>query len=505
MSLVKTDAGSVLQVTTPLADPVTWLSAVLTPGTTGSTPVATVTLQQSSPGLWQSAPLDLGTFGDYVYTIDATDAAGTHVAAPTIGNIDYNLSPWFHDIAGAPATLSYGHEILSVSGHVDTYNPNTGYTTTPYASASMSFDGSGFWSAADGSFSDSIGNAVGYNARPTTTSVQYSVGAFGADWTTVDSDPLTWAVAPVEQTRITLDHTSGAGLGVGKLLPITGVVQFQDTDGTWKPLADYPVQLGGSGFSYIQSATTNSSGRFTLDANVPTAPTTWGVDLPAGTYAADPYLAPSSATYQVVSVLQQLSLQLSNASIDQFSDLTFDQTVTSTNGRFPANRVYVLESPDGRTGWKNLGYIPVSGNTYGQAITAWVDNPHGYWLLYSPAGYGFAASYSNVVHTFRFQTAIVGGKPNRTTVAKNTSIVFQGTLYDRGYNPWTVFAHQQVDLFFRPYGSKSWYYMAHTTTDSHGRFSLWSKAVTGGTWQVVYLTGSVWDVDAAGPATYVHA
>jgi hypothetical protein len=183
--------------------------------------------------------------------------------------------------------------------------------------------------------------------------------------------------------------------------------------------------------------------------------------------------------------------------------LTFFENVASTNHRIPNGRVYVLESPNGRTNWRNLGYISVSHDVYGQNITAWVDNPHGFWKLYSPAAPGYPAAYSNVIHTFRYKTLLTGGKPKSTTVHRYTWLSFSGGLYAQGYGSWTPIRHSRVYLFFRPYGSRSWSVIGSAITDQYGHYRLSGRITRGGTWEVAWFTPNQSYVDALGPATYV--
>ncbi|WP_042412640.1 hypothetical protein [Streptacidiphilus anmyonensis] len=474
--------------------------AINTSGQT-PTPVKTVTaFTQESPGVWQSAPLQLGSHGYFGYSATATDAAGTATATATSGYFIYDTSPVFHDLTGSPALLSYGHELVTVSGHLTTYDPDLGVTSAPYAGADMGFAGNAFWSQPDGSFSDTL-----YIGRPATSTFTTTVDANGKDNAEIVSSPVSWQVGADQQTRIVLDSSSASGLVVGTTLKIRGLVQFQDTDGSWKPLTDYAVQLGNSGFTPDASATTDANGRFELWTTVPKAAGNLGLYLP-NTYASDRWLVPSTATFQVQSVLQSIGLYASNASVDEFSDLSFNYAVTSTDGKVPGGRIYVLESPNGSTGWKNLGYLQVNGpGSPAKPITAWVDNPHGYWKLWYPGATGYAPAYSGVIHTFRYLTDITGGKPNTTSAYRGQTLRFSGGLWEQGMGNWfRMGANWRVYLFFEPAGSKTWKLVSYTRTDRNGYWNLSGKATAAGTWEVAWFTGDTNHVDAFGPRTYVH-
>jgi hypothetical protein len=302
-----------------------------------------------------------------------------------------------------------------------------------------------------------------------------------------------YASAP---TRITLDRTSAAVVA-GRQMTVSGKMEYQDVNGVWQPLGNSSAELyvGSSDYGW---AGTDANGRFTFVLDAPAAVTTLTVRTPGLAL-----IKPSSATFSITSVTQQVSLTLYSAGIDQYSDLTFFENVASTNHKIPNGRVYVLESPDGRTSWRNLGYIPVSRDTFGQHITAWVDNPHGFWELYSPAAPGYAASISNVIHTFANKTAITGGKPNSTTVHRYSWLSFSGGLYYQGYGPWAPIKHTRLYLFFRPYGSRTWSVVSSTVTDGYGHYRLSGRAIRGGTWEVAWFTPNQWYIDAFGPGTYV--
>jgi len=162
----------------------------------------------------------------------------------------------------------------------------------------------------------------------------------------------------------------------------------------------------------------------------------------------------------------------------------------------------VQQSANGPSGWSTIGTAPAGyPNTFG--IQFDVTNPHGYWRLYSPAVGAFQAGYSNVVHYFRFNTRITGGRPNTTSVHQNQWVTVSGNVWQQGFGPWSPLSGGTVVLIFRS-SKGTGGIMAHTTTDAHGHFTVSQKPWFGsGSWSVLYEGSPRWDVMADGPAVHV--
>jgi hypothetical protein len=304
-----------------------------------------------------------------------------------------------------------------------------------------------------------------------------------------------------EPTRIVLDTAKVNSAHVGAAQKITGILQAQAADGTWGPVNDAPLTLFVSGSGYDDSTWTTSAGRFTFTENVPATATSWTVSTAA--YMSTDYAA-SSAVFRIASVLQQTTLSLSDPTIDEYSNLSFYMETYSTNGTLVGGKVYLLQSPNGKTGWTNLGYIKANGRTDAEE-GAYVDNPHGYWKLYYAGAPGYSLAYSNVIHTFRYETKITGGKPNHTTVRKNATVTFTGTLDRRSYGAWGAVKSATVTIIFRPYKSKTWYLMKTGKTSSSGKFSISVKDPESGTWEALFMNPGSSYVVSGGPETYIHA
>ncbi|MEZ0069036.1 hypothetical protein ABIA32_005077 [Streptacidiphilus sp. MAP12-20] len=502
---VNTDHGVVLKVT---AHGGADISAVEVTAASYAAPTATLTSftltsGTASNGVWETtAPLGL-KYAAYVVSADVVDSLGTH--SPVVqGNLVYDKIPAYHDIAFGSTSLSFGNEQVTATGRVTTYDPATGDTGTPFVNSGAQVDLSGYMAsgyayltAPDGKFKITASPGPNFSNQTYTLfgSDQYGLNHTTLGVTTVNSA----APAP---TRIVLDSTSGGGYTVGSLVKLSGVAQYQDAQQVWHPLVGNTIEFGQSSYASTLAAT-DANGRFSLESSAPGAATTWKVYL-AQDNRGDAFLAPASAAFQVTSVVQTVNLVLMPESLDEYSQLSFWYSVNSSDYRLPGNKVYVLESANGSSGWKNLGYIKVTPGSGLQSVTAWVANPHGYWKLWYPGAPGYAAAISPVIHMFRYLTAVTGAKPNTTWAYKGQTLHFSGGLWQQGYGSWSRMGVTRVHLFFRPYGSRNWQYQGYTWSNRYGNWNLYGRATTGGTWEVAWFTGDQWHVDGFGPGTYVH-
>lgn len=252
------------------------------------------------------------------------------------------------------------------------------------------------------------------------------------------------------------------------------------------------------GSDWEGQAQADANGRFSLPARIPNEGETWTLsaeDVPWYAYNWTPF------TFTVV---QQVHLSAAAASVDAADDLSFNLTASSTNGHFPGGRVYVQESADGKTGWKTLGYIGLTGDVSSLHITGPAYNPHGYWRIYSPTAPGFAGAISNTIHAFRYATAIRGGHPSATSIRRGHTLTFTGSMWQQGTGPWTAMHGATVALMYKPAGSTRWYVATTTRTTTSGSFSLYARDTRNATWAVVYITPDNRHIDAVGPQTYVH-
>ncbi|MBF9073902.1 hypothetical protein [Streptacidiphilus fuscans] len=464
--------------------------------------------QPAADGSWQTTgPLHL-PHGYYAISAIAYAADGTPSLEGALGGdpVPITLLPVFHDTVFGQAPLSYDNQVETVTGYLTTYDPDSGDTGTPWTGPLTIQASAGNTNtpttpnrattqtiATDGSWS------IAFQPNPNTGSTMaVSVAALLPFVVCPECSPesipgpsTTVAAAVNTPTRIVLDHT-GATLTAGTKTTVSGTLEYQNTSG-WHPVPGGFVFLGGDGTWSSTQAETDTNGRFSFTMTVPDTSTSWPIYTSATSVSL--YLAAAQASETVTSMPDQPVLQLSGASIDANSNLTIHQSVTSTTG-IPGGNVQLQQSSDGRTGWATITTLPATTATH----TVHVSNPHGYWRLYTPTAPGYAQAVSGTVHTFRYQTRITGG-PTTTNVRPGTWVHFTGTLAQQGYGPWTAYANQTVQLWFRPAGSTRSYLAGTAHTNTAGAFALWARPTTSGTWTLSYQTTSVWNTNASTTAT----
>ncbi|MFC1431339.1 hypothetical protein ACEZDB_11845 [Streptacidiphilus sp. N1-3] len=407
----------------------------------------------------------------------------------------------FVDPQFSSGLLTYGNETVTATGKVMVQEPDG--TLAPYAgpwTVRAQLNGTtgketGGSVAADGSFTVSVPVQWSSGHEPLTLAAAVNHMFFCGP--SMSPDPVS------EPTRVVLDRSSVADVAAWKSTTVSGILEYQAQDGIWRPAAGQPLSLLGT--DVVQYATTGSDGRFSFTQTVEDTPTHWILDA-RDVPGWDRYLTGSSAGFDVTSILDSATLHLASAKVDAHSRLSVSVSADSTNATVPGNVLYLQQSANGRTSWTTVERIPAKPLPYGRIVTLAVTNPHGYWRLYSPAGAHFPAAYSNTVHTAVNAMELTGGRPNHTTVRRNSSVSFSGHLYQQGATgPWNPVARSYVTLLFRPLGQKTWQSRGRVRTDSHGAFRISGKATTGGTWMVAWYTPDSSHVDTQGPQTYVHA
>ncbi|MEU6655014.1 hypothetical protein ABZ904_37805 [Streptomyces sp. NPDC046900] len=505
---IRTDTG--LELTADIDAPagVTSVTATITAGTANvpDTFVSTVTdfhlvSGTATSGAWQSSgALGLDIYAGYRVAITAQDSQGT-VSLPGRGMLDYRPTPVFHDTAYEPTALSFEHQDINVTGRLTEYDPASGDTGTPWQTTAatgvfVTWDGHTSprnATAADGTFAftvhpGDVQNTTLHVFVPATTT--YAQGP--------DSEPITSVDSPV---RITLDHTGSTGALVGSTQVISGTAERQQEDGTWVPLANIPLPIQDNTGTRATWATTDATGRFSQTVTVTNDTTIWTVS------DTRPFLTPTSVSYTVANPVAKVSLYANKPAVDAYSRLHISGYLTVPGVWWPSGgRVYIQQSNDGHTGWTSIGSttIDTSDNGFAASVLT-VTNPHGYWRYYYPGAPGFTAAYSPVVHAFRYQTAISGGKPSSTRVAKGHTVTISGTLKQNGYGYWTPLPKATVQIFFRPSGSSTWHLITSAHTSSTGYFAAHPTITRSGTWRVVYKTPDQVHVNAYGPMVRVTA
>ncbi|MFJ3231528.1 hypothetical protein [Streptomyces sp. NPDC086787] len=502
----QTDTG--LELTAHIDAPagVTSVTATLTAGTANvpDTFVSAVTdfhlvSGTATSGTWQSSgSLGLDVYASYRVAITAQDSEGT-VSLPGHGLLAYRPSAVFHDTAYEPTTLSFEHQDINVTGRVTEYDPAAGDTGTPWPTPAgmgvfVTWDGHTSprnATAADGTFAFTVHPGAVQNTTLHVFFVDSTAYAEGPD-----SEPITSVDSPA---RITLDRTGSTGALVGSTQVISGTAEGQQEDGTWVPLANAKLLIQADvGAAW---ATTDVTGRFSQTVSVTNDTTIWTVS------ELRPFLTPTSVSYTVAKPVAKVSLYANKPTVDAYSRLHISGYSTFPGNALPNGRVYIQQSNDGHTGWTNIGSTTFGSAASGGFATSMltVTNPHGYWRYYYPGAPGFTAAYSPVVHAFRYQTAISGGKPSSTRVAKHHTVTISGTLKQNGYGSWTPLPKATVQIFFCPSGSSTWHLITSARTSSTGHFAAHPTITRSGTWRVVYKAPDQVHVNAYGPMVKVSA
>jgi len=513
MGYVNTDHGVVLRATASgdVAKMNLIVQQAYAGGGVGPEVVFTVT-QPAADGSWQTtAPLNL-PYGVYwlSYQTFAPDGTASPVASLGGNPMPFKPLPVFHDTAFSAGLLSYMNPIETATGRLTTYDPNTGDTGTPWTGpVSVEINGGLPQDSADNGTTQSIAAdgswSVSFQPIPETTgsepiSLQAELPGYpcpGCDIDTVAGPTTTVPIAADQSTRIVLDNSTTAGATAGTDVTVSGTLEYQDTTG-WHPVSGGFVFLGGNGTWSATQSYTNAAGRFHFTMAVPDSPITWPVYT---SYSS--YLDPSQSSYSITSVNQQLTLALNDAAVDAHDNLTFTQRTGSSNGTIPGGHVYLQQSSDGRTGWTTIATLPARSSTAWSTVTHQVSDPHGYWRLYSPATPGYASATSNTIHTFRYQSRLLGG-PATTSAHTGQAVRFSGYLQQQGYGAWTTHADAIVDVLFRPHGSSLTYTMGTARTNGQGYFATDVKITGSGTWYLSYQAPNRWYTDTTDAGTYIH-
>ncbi|MFD0329187.1 hypothetical protein ACFQZC_15890 [Streptacidiphilus monticola] len=360
----RTASGLVLKAVLDAADPASGVTADFYVGANpatdkdGTTPLPTYNLTwNDTDGAWE-LPLDLPVYNTYNVVLHATNQVGT--TPYDLNDVAFVLQPQLDPATTiGPATVDYAHQSVTATGKVTLWDPRTGQSQAPGTTYTVVYlngpagSGLGTWGtvAADGSFSLSVG-------VPGT----FAGGLFQAYAQTgnASSDSVSRAVNTRGQsaTRIVLDHTAVSGGTAGRSYTVGGVVQYQAADGSWAPLTGVHLDYqspGDPGWYSDWNAITDGNGRFSVSTTVPAAPGTFSV-RPSSIWTWSPYLTSAAAVHVAFSSIHQVvTLHLDAASIDEYSDLSAYQTVSSTNNRVPGNKVYLLASPTGRPAGRTSG------------------------------------------------------------------------------------------------------------------------------------------------------
>lgn len=405
--------------------------------------------------------------------------------------------------------VDYEHRNVKISAPVTVTDPATGALLDPSGVAVTLKD-------PDDPTGVGVTGAVGADGRltvPVTEKGPAQYQVFNADGstagypfhldTTAPSQTVLKVVASPEQTRIRILSGSNLYLPKDGHGTIKGILE-RKVGTAWVGTPKQQIwSVGSSGGG--PTVTTAADGTFQVPAD---SAGSWYF---ANYWDYDPYLqsTDSSATPVYVHIPAPSSITPFHVTENEYSEAYIDGHL-AIGGTFADSKhtVTIQFSADGKT-WHNVGTTRIgrsglAGDEFA-CYGTYRNQANGYWRAYFPGTPDFSPSYSHAVKVYRMVTRVTGGRPNHTTVRKNSYVSFGGHVQGRSSTGvWSPIRHSYVSLVFRPYKGKTWYYVSRARTDSAGAYHLRGKATRGGTWAVVWFTPDGSHLDSNGPQTYVH-
>jgi hypothetical protein len=456
-----------------------------------------VELTETAPdsGIWRSARVSLSSYDDYDYTVAAVNAAGDSTS-PTATD-PYWAQPKDNGTVFSPSTLDFAHQTVTVSGTLEEYDPKDG-TTSPWPGQTVQLDPGGISTATTTSGAGSFSTTY----TPSTASAGAHVpvvaefvgeGALGNGTYGFAQSTVTTNRSP---TRITLDPFASSAKP-GAPITITGVAEYEDTSNAWHPIPSAAVDIDDPAVS----GTADSTGAFSISATAPASGTSVTASLDTGTTPGGAFLAAATKTQRFG--LIPTTIHWSNHSVDEFSGIQVDAQV----GPSPiatGTRVDVETSANGKTGWKNLGWVKTNSSSevefYGYA-----PNPRYYYRLRYGGSTSRAAAVSNVVRGNRYGTRVTKLNASPEPVHKGHKITVTGTAQKQSSTgKWSALSKKTIQYFFRAHGAKTYHYVGSSKSSSSGHFSKKFTAKKDGSWSVVWFTTTTSYINDYSPEDYVN-
>ncbi|MHA6761260.1 hypothetical protein [Streptacidiphilus sp. PAMC 29251] len=455
--------------------------------------------KRTENGSWVvSTDTKLPQLGLYDLSAELTDSNGNHVLVPDVGQFEYYPVLTVLSRSASPSTIDFDHHTVAITGKVSLVDPRDG-SSLPTAGTALTLTDDYFSSS--GSIVATVDADGDYTADTVVDQANADFHAVAASCPTTafpcylapDQQPETAVNAVTEPTRIRmLTPTTLYGPLHGSVT-FAGIVEHL-SGSTWLPTPGMHINDTGGPEGYTQKvATTGADGIFHFSTSTTSSHSFDDY------YNFSPFLDSGSSGPTVQAhVVAASSIASFKVTEDVYADALISGRITAATGT-PGGLVDVQYSADNRH-WSRVGTVK---EPYGDlGITAYNGTHAGWWRVYYRGTSDFAPVYSKSVHIARTVTRITGGRPSTAHPRRNQYEAFSGSLQQYGHS-WTGMAHAKVGLFFRPTGSKTWYQMATTRTDAHGRYSLRAKDPEGGTWCVADIWPDATHLIADGPAVWV--
>ena len=463
---------------------VTQITAHITPTTAGA-PVPDLTAFQPgpNPNSWVSqAPVAVSVLGRYAIGIDATDSAGNSASNLQAGNLYYLVTP-SAKFVWSRTSYDYEHQTATVTGTViGTWPDGTQHPLPDHAIGIYPPNGKVITVTTDA-------NAQFTWSGDVVTAEKYGglwVDVYGSDtigeWESPQQYPSLTALDTRMTASVTPTRMSGAGTAT-----ITGTLGYHSSDGTWKPLAGRSLTDDNG----IVQATTGADGTFTAQEPV---------SGQAGRYIWYLGYQPSALDWWYFKTSKAPALEVDVPDQDVFSDfqVTYSPFAVVTvsgfiqNGQFEhTNRDLLVQySPTGTGGWRTIRTLHTETGQQ-QFSTSFTYLTSGYWRVYTTGDVNYRPSVSPVVKAWRWNTRIDRFRVSTRSVRRRGHLTVSGTLnraVDMTHRK--NYGNQPIQILFRPRGSKIWYLLAQTRTDSKGRFSKQVTAYESGYYAAQFPGGS---------------
>ncbi|MFJ8586367.1 hypothetical protein ACIRD2_17185 [Streptomyces sp. NPDC093595] len=372
--------------------------------------------------------------GAYSVDLVVKEADGDETTLKNAGTYDYTAKRYFAEFGVDKPHPTLDDQKVTAQGRLLQWQPVT-HERTPVADVPVTIRDTTFydWTStvttdADGRFSHWF--IAGRGPVP----VHASQGGVRSATVTVTPKAL--------PARITVDQKSFSGT-YGAPLKVTGKVEYQSKDGTWKTTdyADVNVEDDEGRFNGLD--TTDADGRFSVDARVPYSGTKLRARASYGGWFANEPVVPLTVRTLATTKVEDFEIKLS-----AYHELTVNGRVEIEGAPLPHRTVDIHVSPNGKDGWKKLS--TVSMGTWGsQFLNTVKAPPTGYYRAHYTGGPNVPAATSAVLYAGRAETRIKDYKVAPAAVKKGGSVKITGTLLHRTPS-WKAYGGKKVIIYFRP-------------------------------------------------------
>lgn len=404
----------------------------------------------------------------------------------------------------AVSKLTYDNQSTTVTGTV-TYTASDG-TTQPLANQAVQV--SCYMACTD--FTATT-DANGQFTVPVTPQWwELSVTATIAASSTVAAASNTLWLNALTQTRITATATPDVITSATQVATISGVLQYQGDDGTWKPLPGRTVRISASGAN--TTVTTASDGSFTQTLTLTRSASSlsqW-ISVQWSPWTDDNTLVDETFFYDA-----NTSVSIANPATVAFTSF---QATANADGTITASGALTITpstptviqfeySADGTSGWQPLG-TPADATTAASGTfssTFQAPLPTGWYRAVVAPGPDTLGAMRTAVQTGRTVTRVTGFKVSATKVKVGKTFKITGTLQQDVNAAWKPLAGQQVWILLKPKGSTTWFWYSKPRTSASGAFSATIKVIKGMTsaWWIPVYYGATGYYDSS-PANPIY-